>query len=120
MTNSVCDQVEPLTTAKHKTRTSLRSTGIRYRGLPEYATYRDTGCELAPACLECPLEICKYDDPHWGKRNLKARRNEEIVNLRAGGMSVAQIAATMDTSERTVYRVIKNDYYPIVETSRAA
>jgi hypothetical protein len=26
-------------------------------------TFRDTGCELAPRCLECPLPMCKYDDP---------------------------------------------------------
>ena len=120
MTTATYEQVEPTSSSKRKTRTSRRSNGIRNRGLPEYASYRDTGCELASSCLECPLAICKYDDPHWGKRNLKARRNEDIVNMRAAGMSVAQIAAEVNTSERTVYRVIQRDYYPKLATSQAA
>ena len=120
MTTSTYDSVQTLTTSQHTTRKRRQSVGIRRSGLPEYASYRDTGCELAAACLECPLAMCKYDDPHWGKRNLKARRNEEIVNMRAGGMSVAQIAATMNTSERTVYRVIQQDYYRGVAKSKAA
>ncbi len=26
---------------------------------PDY--YTDQGCEIAPSCLNCPLEICRYD-----------------------------------------------------------
>jgi hypothetical protein len=29
--------------------------------------HTDTGCELHPACLSCPLPRCKYDDPKYQK-----------------------------------------------------
>ena len=41
---------------------------IRKEALPEYAAYQDTGCELAPSCLNCPLARCKYDEPEEKKR----------------------------------------------------
>ena len=34
---------------------------IRKEALPEYAAYQDTGCELAPSCLNCPFIRCRYD-----------------------------------------------------------
>ena len=36
---------------------------IAYTALPEQQQYRDTGCDVAPACLSCPLSACKHDDP---------------------------------------------------------
>ena len=120
MTIATFEHAEPLATPKPRSPKRRKDPVIRNRGLPEYASYHDTGCELAPSCLECPLAICKYDDPHWGKRNLKARRNEEIVNMRAAGMSVAQIAIKANTSERTVYRVIQRESRPTLQTSEAA
>ncbi len=99
---------------------SNETVPIRKTALPEHATYRDTGCELAAACLECPLALCKYDDPNWGKRKIKVGRDMEIVRLRTSGMKVSQIAMTVGTSERTVYRVIQRDYYPRLATSKAA
>lgn len=120
MTIATFEHAEPISTSKPRSPKRRKNAAIPNRGLPEYASYRDTGCELAPSCLECPLAICKYDDPHWGKRNLKARRNEEIVDMRARGMSVAQIATEVNTSERTVYRVIQRDYYSKLATSKVA
>ncbi len=35
---------------------------------PEYYHYEDTGCEVSPSCLNCPLPQCKYDDPVWFQR----------------------------------------------------
>ena len=34
---------------------------------PEETHYRDTGCELAPSCLQCPMERCVYDEPEGGR-----------------------------------------------------
>ncbi len=34
---------------------------IRMEALPEYANYKDTGCDLAPSCLRCPFARCRYD-----------------------------------------------------------
>ncbi len=77
------------------------------RGLPEYATYSDTGCDLASSCLECPLALCKYDDPMWGKRHDLTIRDDEVMRQHESGASVEQIAQAVGVSARTVYRVIQ-------------
>lgn len=41
---------------------------IRREALPEHATYRDTGCDLAPSCLSCPFVHCRYDKAEEKKR----------------------------------------------------
>ena len=107
-------------TSHRKVLNSNETVPIRKTALPEYATYRDTGCELAAACLECPLALCKYDDPNWGKRKRKVGRDMEIVRLRSNGEKVSQIAKIVNTSERTVYRVIQRDYYPKLAMTEAA
>ena len=90
-----------------------RDTRIE-RGLPENYNYRDTGCELAPSCLECPLATCKYDDPAYGRSGRTMFRDREIVRLRMQGSRVSEIAKSVCTSERTVYRVIQRDRDKIV------
>lgn len=89
----------------HKPKTHARSSKTS-KGLPENYNYADTGCELAPSCLECPLAKCKYDNPKWSRRNLM--RDQEIVRLRTQGLKVSHIAKIVNTSERTVYRVAKH------------
>ena len=41
--------------------TDASGRSIRRDALPEYVDYRDTGCELAPSCLNCPFIRCRYD-----------------------------------------------------------
>ncbi len=77
------------------------------RGLPEYATYRDTGCEMASSCLDCPLALCKYDDPTWGQRRDLTVRDDEIIRLHELGIRVQEIAGRIGVSSRTVYRVLQ-------------
>lgn len=36
--------------------------------------YRDTGCSLAPRCLECPLPRCRYDEPTPARVNVRQAR----------------------------------------------
>lgn len=79
------------------------------RGLPENTEYADTGCELAPSCLECPLALCKYDDPDLLMRSNKVMRDTEILRLYSSGVKVSKIAVIVNTSERTVYRIIQRD-----------
>ncbi len=79
------------------------------KGLPENQDYTDTGCELAPSCLECPLALCKYDDPSWDRRSRTVMRDQEIVRLRRKGLRVADIAKVVKTSDRTVYRVTQQN-----------
>ena len=77
------------------------------RGLPEYMTYEDTGCELSPTCMECPLAMCKYDDPDWREHHDISHRDNEIVSQRERGVKVDRIAASVGVSSRTVYRVLQ-------------
>ncbi len=78
-------------------------------GLPENTFYQDTGCEVAPQCLECPLALCKYDDPNWKVKPGIAMRDREIMRQHGDGIKVTQIAQSVGTSPRTVYRVIQRD-----------
>lgn len=43
----------------------------------EITEYEDTGCEISPKCVECPLPQCKHDDQNWFRsyRKLYARRD---------------------------------------------
>ncbi len=98
-------------TVSHRTRSHnpTARTISTDRGLPENTTFTDTGCELANACLECPLALCKYDDPDIVRRGGKVIRDAEILRQYNNGIKVSKIAATVNTSDRTVYRVIQRD-----------
>ena len=76
--------------------------------LPEQYPYRDNGCEVSPSCLECPLPMCKYDDPTAYYRQIRDSRDREIVQAkRVEGKSVSQIASHFGLSQRTVHRVLE-------------
>ena len=76
----------------------------RTHGLPEYYDYRDTGCELHPACLSCPLPFCQYDRlPDVARAD---ERRLEARELRAHGLRYPEIAAMMGVTERTVFRAL--------------
>ena len=71
----------------------------------EVEEYRDTGCNLAPSCLSCPLRRCKYDQPRH--KQASGRQNERRRKIRAlldEGMTIAEIAERLDISMRTAYR----------------
>ena len=102
-------------TDRTEQRTSRAKKISTERGLPENTNYIDTGCELAPSCLECPLALCKYDDPHLRLRSNKVMRNTEILRLYRSGAKISKIAVQVNTSERTVYRIIQRD----IESARS-
>lgn len=75
--------------------------------LPETTVYRDTGCDLHPACLTCPLPRCKYDDPGWMQREERDARDTEVLRLRVGrSRSVQELALQFGLSTRTVHRIL--------------
>jgi hypothetical protein len=79
----------------------------RRDALPEHTHYTDTGCDLHPSCLSCPLVRCRYDEPGGARSLLSADRDREIVDLqREGGLTVAMIARRFGISRRTVFRVL--------------
>ena len=77
--------------------------------LPEYCRYRDEGCEIAPACLDCPLPECIYEQRGGRQHWVKGQRDEEVARLFANeGKKVEELALMFGVSQRTVQRVLKN------------
>ncbi|MCS7294819.1 MAG: helix-turn-helix domain-containing protein [Chloroflexota bacterium] len=79
----------------------------RIDALPEYTEYRDTGCDLYPSCLHCPLPRCRYDDPGGAPAMLRVGRNAAIVSGYRKGRSVDQLARMFGVSRRTIFRVLR-------------
>ena len=80
---------------------------IRRDALPENTPYADTGCDIHPSCLTCPLVRCRYDEPGGARKILSEGRDRDIVALsRGGSLSIAEIAQTFAISRRTVFRVL--------------
>jgi hypothetical protein len=67
--------------------------------------YMDTGCEVAPSCLNCPLPLCKYDDP-WGyQRYVKSAWDLEVKTAtESERLSVEQAAERFNVTVRTIFR----------------
>jgi hypothetical protein len=82
----------------------------RRDALPENTQYLDSGCDIHPSCLTCPLERCRYDEP-GGARGLFAReRDREIITLsRSRTLTVTKIARRFGISRRTVFRVLARE-----------
>lgn len=67
-------------------------------------SYADTGCDVHPSCLSCPLVRCRYEVA-GGVRALRNReRDAKITRLRAQGLTGPQVAEQMGVSLRTVMR----------------
>ena len=62
--------------------------------------YPDTGCEIAPSCLRCPLPQCKYDLPVQSQRRYV--RDYQVVLIE--GLTVGAAANLLGVSERTIFR----------------
>ena len=101
---------------------------VRSDTLPENTRYRDDGCDAALTCLECPLSLCKYDDPGWLQRENRRTRDDEIFRLRSQQVPVAEISKRFGISTRTVHRIVQRGgatpvasdeegVYPIVSLS---
>ena len=80
---------------------------VRSDTLPENTRYRDDGCDAALTCLECPLSLCKYDDPGWVQRENRRTRDDEIFRLRSQQVPVAEISKRFGISTRTVHRIVQ-------------
>ncbi len=80
----------------------------RMDALPENTRYRDTGCDLYPSCLRCPLPRCRYEEPGGAPAMLRTGRDATIVRLsREQNLSVTELAARFGLSRRTIFRVLR-------------
>jgi hypothetical protein len=86
--------------------TTTVSTARRARSdaLPEHTQYQDTGCDVHPHCLTCPLVRCRYDEPGGVRRLFSEDRDRSIASLQRDGETVGSIARRFGVSERTVFR----------------
>ncbi len=76
-------------------------------GLPEQVDYRDDGCEVAPACLTCPLIRCRYDE-QGGVQTMATRDRREKIRAAyiQDDADVDALARRFGVSRRTVLRAI--------------
>ncbi len=76
--------------------------------IPEYCTYEDTGCEVASACLECPLPRCKFDDPIWYQRHRRLAKDFQIMyTIQQECLTVEEAAEKFSVTVRTVFRILQ-------------
>ncbi|MGI8553711.1 MAG: hypothetical protein ACR2PL_23420 [Dehalococcoidia bacterium] len=73
---------------------------------PEHVVYRDTGCEVAPSCLNCPLTVCRYDLPGGLAGDHRRQRNTELLALHASGAGLKSLCLRFRLSRRAVYRIL--------------
>ena len=66
-------------------------------------SYIDNGCRVAPHCLSCPLAVCIYDVPERSQRG--KMRLDEINELLATGLTAVSVAARLNISVRTIFRL---------------
>lgn len=69
--------------------------------LPEYTRYTDTGCELQPACLACPFDRCRYDEPQGARTILRASMSGTYWQYRNAGLSTLAASEAAGISLRT-------------------
>jgi hypothetical protein len=82
----------------------LNGRRIRQDALPEQTGYRDTGCELSPSCLRCPLERCRYEEPGGIRTVERAPRDCALRQRRAEGVGIMSLVEEFGMSRRSVFR----------------
>lgn len=75
-----------------------------WRLLPEDTTYKDTGCQLHPSCLDCPLPRCVEDEPRSKQRLRQGATAATVNKLLAEGYTQVHIARRLGVSPRTIRR----------------
>jgi hypothetical protein len=78
----------------------------RRDALPEHTQYADTGCDVHPSCLTCPLVRCRYDEPGGVRKVFSEGRDRAIVGMQREGVPVGAIARRFGVSRRTVFRAL--------------
>ena len=75
--------------------------------VPEFYHYEDTGCEISDSCLNCPLPICRYDDPVWFQRNRRLAKDFKMWTIiKQEGLSREEAAERFAVTQRTIFRII--------------
>ena len=82
--------------------------GIMLDAVPEMYHYEDTGCEVSPSCLNCPLPQCKYDDPVWFQRYRRmGRYMKGWRTINSESLTAEEAARRFSVTVRTVFRIMR-------------
>ncbi len=80
----------------------------RSDALPENTDYTDSGCDLYPSCLRCPLPVCRYDTPGGAAAMIRTGRDASILHaIRENDLTVDAAAEMFGLSRRTIFRVLR-------------
>ncbi len=82
-------------------------TRVRRDMLPDYADYRDTGCEFSPSCLKCPLRRCKEDLEPPGPASVHARDREIALLRQRHRVPIDMLAGTYGLTRRSIFRILR-------------
>ena len=67
---------------------------------------KDTGCEVSPTCVHCPLSRCKWDDLKWFRNGIRRGADFLVANaIDREGLSLAQAGVRFRTTKRTIARI---------------
>ena len=83
------------------------TAGNNARAYIDGKDFKDTGCELHPSCLDCPRQPCIEDEPTSPTPWQRGRRNGLVMQMRANGVAVKNIAIYFGVNERTVRRIVE-------------
>lgn len=75
--------------------------------LPEDAEYRDTGCDISPTCLACPLPACRYDESIPAHVMASSSRLQKARIMFRADVDVDGIAYLLGVSRRSVFRYLE-------------
>ena len=85
----------------------------RSDALPEYVDYTDSGCDLYPSCLKCPLPQCRYEVSGGATAMLRTGRDASIVAaFKRLGTTIDDVARFFGLSRRTIFRVLERNKRP--------
>ena len=76
--------------------------------VPEFYQYEDTGCEVSPSCLHCPLPRCKYDDPIWYQKHRRLAKDLKVLTImQLEDLTVEEAAERFSVAVRTIFRIMR-------------
>jgi hypothetical protein len=77
--------------------------------LPEYCHYSDEGCDLAPACLQCPFPTCAKENPIGPAAVARSLRDAALFSLHSQmHLSPEKLARRFHLDLSSVYRILSN------------
>ena len=85
-------------------------TSEHFSGHHSGTILEDDGCEVHPRCLECPLQMCRYDDPKWYKQWLRQKHIQKVMDRKQEGASVNELVMEFSVTPRTIFRMVRESH----------